>query len=66
MTVVIALLGMLAVPASIYFSLGLGAILAAVRAVIAALTLLPAILSLMGDRVNAIRIPVPGAGGGDA
>jgi RND superfamily putative drug exporter len=62
-TVVVALLGMLAVPASIYFSLGLGAILAAVMAVIAAMTLLPAILSLMGDKVNAVRIPVPGAGG---
>jgi len=62
-TVVVSLIGMLAVPASIYFSLGLGAILAAVMAVIAAMTLLPAVLSLMGDKVNAVRIPVPGAAG---
>lgn len=60
LTVVIALLGMLVVPASIYFSLGLGAILAAVMAVIGALTLLPAFLSLAGDRVNAISISFPG------
>jgi RND superfamily putative drug exporter len=65
LTVVIALVGMLAVPASIYFSLGLGAILAAVMAVVAALTLLPAILSLAGDKVNAVSIPVPGSTAGN-
>jgi RND superfamily putative drug exporter len=59
--VVLALLGMLIVPANIYFSLGLGAILAAIVAVVAALTLLPAILSIMGNRVNAWRIPIIGA-----
>ena len=63
-TVVLALLGMLLVPANIFFSLGLGAILAAVMAVIAAMTLLPAILGLMGDKVNAVRIPFPGAASG--
>ncbi len=65
LTVVVALVGMLAVPASIYFSLGLGAILAAVMAVLAAMTLLPAILSLVGDKVNAVRIPIPGANRGN-
>lgn len=64
-TVVVALVGMVAVPASIYFSLGLGAILAAVMAVAAAMTLLPAILCLAGDNVNRVRIPLPGAGSGD-
>lgn len=63
-TVVLALLGMLLVPANIFFSLGLGAILAAVMAVIAAMTLLPAILGWMGDKVNAVRIPLPGAASG--
>ncbi len=65
-TVVMALIGMLMIPANIYFSLGLGAILAAIMAVMAALTLLPAILSIMGNRVNAARIPVLGAAGGDS
>ena len=60
MTVVLALVGMLIVPASVFFSLGLGAILVAVTAVLGALTLLPAILSLMGDRVNSLRLPILG------
>ena len=59
-TVVLALVGMLVVPASVFFSLGLGAILVAVIAVLAALTLLPAILSLVGDRVNSLRLPFIG------
>jgi RND superfamily putative drug exporter len=56
-TVVVALLGMFIVPSNIYRSLATGAIVVAVFAVLAALTLLPAILSLLGDRVNALRIP---------
>ncbi len=55
-TVILALLGMLLVPAHIYFSLGLGAILAALMAILAALTLLPAILGVAGDRVNTWRL----------
>lgn len=55
-TVILALLGMLLVPAHIYFSLGLGAILAAFMAILAALTLLPAILGVAGDRVNTWRL----------
>ncbi|MBM3959237.1 MAG: MMPL family transporter [SAR202 cluster bacterium] len=60
LTVVFALMGMLIVPTTIFFSLGLGAILVVIMAVLAALTLLPAILSLFGDGVNAIRIPFIG------
>ena len=55
--VVIGLLGLLLVPSTIYRSLGLGAISVAVVAVLAALTLLPALLSVLGDRVDALRIP---------
>jgi putative drug exporter of the RND superfamily len=62
MTVVLALVGMLLVPASLFFSLGMGAILVAVAAVMAALTLLPAILSLMGDRVEALKLSFMGGG----
>jgi RND superfamily putative drug exporter len=56
-TVVIGLMGMLIIPTNIYRSLAVGAILVATLAVLAALTLLPAALSLLGDRVNAIRLP---------
>jgi putative drug exporter of the RND superfamily len=59
-TFVIALLGMFIVPTSIMRSLALGAILVGIVSVAAALTLLPAILSIAGDRVNALRVPYLG------
>ncbi len=57
LTVIFALIGMLIVPTNIFFSLGLGAILVAMFAVVLAMTFLPAVLSLVGDRVNAWRLP---------
>jgi len=57
---VLAMCGMLLVPDTILRSLALGAILVGIVSVIAALTLLPAVLSLLGDRVNGLRIPVIG------
>ena len=56
MTVVLALLGMVMVPNSIFKSLGAGAIFVVVVAVLASLTLLPAVLGLLGDKVNALRV----------
>jgi RND superfamily putative drug exporter len=55
-TVVLALTGMLIIPTSIFRALALGAIFVVVFAVAASLTLLPATLALLGDRVNAIRL----------
>jgi RND superfamily putative drug exporter len=60
MTVVLALVGMLIVPTKIFVSLAAGAILAVLVAVVAALTLLPAVLSLLGDRIESLRVPVFG------
>jgi len=57
LTVVIALAGMLIVPSTIMRSLGGGAILVAIASVAAALTLLPAILRLLGSRIDRGRIP---------
>ncbi|GMA36339.1 hypothetical protein GCM10025876_25430 [Demequina litorisediminis] len=57
-TVVISLLGLLLVPSTVMRSLGTGAIVVAVMAVAASLTLLPAILRLLGHRVNAGRLPL--------
>jgi uncharacterized membrane protein YdfJ with MMPL/SSD domain len=57
---VVAMLGMLIVPNNIMRSLALGAILVGIVSVVAALTLLPALLGLLGDRVNALRIPIVG------
>ena len=56
-TVVLALVGLLLVPTTIFFSLGLGAILVVIVSILTSLTLLPAVLSLLGDRINALRIP---------
>ncbi|MDQ3992587.1 MAG: MMPL family transporter, partial [Actinomycetota bacterium] len=57
---VLAMTGLLLVPSTIFRSLALGAILVGIVSVLAALTLLPAVLGLLGDRVNALRIPVIG------
>ena len=57
-TVVVAVLGLLIVPHRVFFSIGLGMVLVVIIAVIASLTLLPAILSVMGDGVNRLRIPL--------
>jgi putative drug exporter of the RND superfamily len=54
---VLAMLGLLLVPSTIFRSLAAGAILVGLVSVVAALTLLPALLALLGDRVNALRIP---------
>jgi RND superfamily putative drug exporter len=54
---VLAMAGMVLVPDTILRSLATGAILVGIVTVLAALTLLPAVLALLGDRVNALRIP---------
>jgi uncharacterized membrane protein YdfJ with MMPL/SSD domain len=54
---VIALTGMLLVPSNVMKSLAVGAITVGIVSVVAALTLLPALLGLLGDRVNALRLP---------
>jgi uncharacterized membrane protein YdfJ with MMPL/SSD domain len=57
MTFVLAMFGLLLVPSTIFRSLAAGAILVGIVSVLAALTLLPAVLGLLGDRINALRIP---------
>jgi RND superfamily putative drug exporter len=54
---VVAMFGMLLVPNSIMRSLATGAILVGIVSVVAALTLLPAVL---GDRIDSLRIPIVG------
>ena len=53
----LAMVGLLLVPSTVMRSLAAGAIAAGLVSVAAALTLLPALLSLLGDRANALRIP---------
>ena len=57
---VLAMTGLLLVQSTIMRSLALGAILVGIVSVVAALTLLPAVLALIGDGVNRLRVPVLG------
>ena len=56
-TVVIALVGLVIVPASFFQSIGIGAILVVLVALASTLTLLPAVLALLGTRVNFLSLP---------
>ncbi len=51
-TVVLALLGMFLIPATLFRALAAGAIIVVVISVAATLTLIPAVLSLLGDRID--------------
>jgi RND superfamily putative drug exporter len=57
-TVVLALTGLLLIPERFFQAFGTGAILVVFVAVIACLTLLPALVSILGDRVNNVRVPI--------
>jgi RND superfamily putative drug exporter len=59
-TFVIAMFGMLVVPSSIMRSLAVGAIVVGIVSVVASATLLPALLALLGDGVDRLRIPLIG------
>lgn len=54
-TVVIALSGLILVPNTIFRSFGIGSTVVVVFAVLATLTLLPAALRLLGDRIEGVR-----------
>jgi RND superfamily putative drug exporter len=52
LTVVVALAGMLLVPTTIFRSLAGGAIIVVLVSVASSMTLLPAVLAMLGDRIN--------------
>ena len=59
-TVIIAICGMLIVPFPFFQSLAVGAILVVAVALAATLTLLPAVLALLGPKVNLLPVPLLG------
>lgn len=59
LTVSIGLLGLVLFPINMLRSVGLGGVLVVVMAVLAALTLLPAALSILGERINALPVRLP-------
>ena len=54
--VVLGLTGMLLVPSNVFISIGMGAIFVVIAAVFASMTLLPALLGLLGDKINKLTI----------
>ena len=60
MTVVLGFIGLLLVPSNVFIGIGLAVIFVVVGSVLAAMTLLPAILGLLGDRINKLSIPIIG------
>jgi RND superfamily putative drug exporter len=55
-TVAIGLLAMVALPLPLIRSMGIGGMLIPAVSVLASLTLLPAILSVLGERINKVRV----------
>ncbi len=60
MTVVLAMTGMVIIPLDIMISMGVGVMLVVFTTLLTALIALPALLSLLGDHVNALRVPLIG------
>jgi len=60
LTVVIALFGMFVVPTSIFQSFAVGASAVVLVTILQSVTLLPAVLSIVGDRINSLSVPVLG------
>jgi RND superfamily putative drug exporter len=58
LTVVIGFVGLLLIGLQFMTSFGIGGAVVVATAVTAALTLLPALLSVLGPRVNALRVPL--------
>ena len=59
-TVLLALAGMLLVRSNIFISIGVGAMVVVVWAVLGSLTLLPALLGIIGRGINWVRVPFLG------
>ena len=56
-TVVFAILGVFIIPEKTFHAFGVGTVLVVFVAVLAGITLLPAIIGLLGDKVNSFEVP---------
>jgi RND superfamily putative drug exporter len=59
LTVALALASLLIFPQAFLRSMGLGGVAAVLVAMLGALTVLPALLAVLGPRIDALRVPVP-------
>jgi RND superfamily putative drug exporter len=62
-TVLLAICGMFLVGNSVFSTLGLSAIVVVALAIIMSVSLLPALLAMLGDNVDRFRVPFLGSGG---
>jgi len=59
LTIALAMASLLIFPQSFLRSMGFGGMAAVLVAMLAALTVLPALLAVLGPRIDAVRVPIP-------
>jgi len=59
-TVMLSLVGLMMTTNPIFISLALGAIIVVLIALVGSMTLLPAMLGILGDNINRLRVPIIG------
>ena len=59
-TVLLSLVGLMLTDSAIFVSMSMGVIIVVTLAIIASLTLLPAMLAVLGDNINRLRLPIIG------
>ena len=64
-TVVVSLAGLALTNNPVFTSLGLGVVFVVLVAIVGSLTFLPAVLSVLGDNVNRLRVPILGRTNGN-
>ena len=62
-TVLLSLVGLMFADSAIYTSMSIGIIIVVSLAIVGSLTLLPAMLSVLGDNINRLRVPIIGREG---
>ena len=65
LTVLLSLAGLILTGSDIFISTATGVVIMVLIALVASLTLLPAMLAVLGDKVDALRLPIIGRDGAD-
>ena len=65
-TVLLSLAGLILTDSAIFVSMSVGMIIVVSLALVGSLTLLPSMLAVLGDKVDAIRLPIIGGDGGNS
>ena len=65
-TVLLALVGLMLSQNAIFISMSIGIIIVVLLALVASMTLLPAMLAVLGDKIDWLRLPIIGRTGGNS